>query len=168
MELDYFEMSFDGDLLRRGFWLYVWDVTDVERQTRVLYVGRTGDSSSANASSPFRRVGQHLDLKANAKGNSMAKQLQRAGIDPAECKFQMTAIGPIFEEQCDFESHKHYRDIIGAVESALAAHLQDRGYTVIGNHDLMEAPDQALWHDVQRLVNVRFPVMSGAHRPVSS
>lgn len=36
-----YSMSFDGELLKRGFWLYVWDIrTATERH---LYVGRTGD-----------------------------------------------------------------------------------------------------------------------------
>ena len=46
------------DALERGFWLYVW-VIDGAGDT-LHYVGRTGDSSSSNAQSPFNRMGQHL------------------------------------------------------------------------------------------------------------
>jgi hypothetical protein len=49
-----YAMSFDGALLGRGFWLYVWRITDDSRSA--LYVGRTGDSSSPHASSPFKRI----------------------------------------------------------------------------------------------------------------
>src|SRR5216117_3328100 len=80
-----YRMRFDGRILRRGFWLYVWDVRSDSQ--RVLYVGRTGDSSSPNAASPFARVGQHLNFSANAKANSMAKQLAEAGVDPECCEF---------------------------------------------------------------------------------
>ena len=49
-EMKAYAMSFDGALLGRGFWLYVWRITDGSRS--VLYVGRTGDSSSPHASYP--------------------------------------------------------------------------------------------------------------------
>ncbi len=49
--LNDYSMTFDGALLERGFWLYVWRI--IEGTRTVLYVGRTGDSSSPNASSPF-------------------------------------------------------------------------------------------------------------------
>jgi hypothetical protein len=71
-------MSFDGALVERGFWLYVWRI--VAGSQTVLYVGRTGDSSSPHASSPFKRVGQHLEVGPIAKGNSMSKQLRANGI----------------------------------------------------------------------------------------
>ena len=77
-EMKAYATSFDGALLGRGFWLYVWCITDGDR--KVLYVGRTGDSSSPHASSPFKRIGQHLDAGPNAKGNALARQLKRAGL----------------------------------------------------------------------------------------
>lgn len=91
-----FRMRFDGRLLKRGFWLYVWDIRS-DRQ-RVLYVGRTGDSSSVNASSPFARIGQHLNFKENAKANSLAKRLAHARIDHEACAFSMVAMGRLFPE----------------------------------------------------------------------
>jgi hypothetical protein len=53
------QLSIPGALLERGFWLYVWEVLTEDGNT-VLYVGRTGDSSSAHAQSPFNRLSQHL------------------------------------------------------------------------------------------------------------
>ncbi len=50
-------MKFDGALLERGFWLYVWEITG--DSSHHVYVGRTGDSSSPHAQSPFKRIGQH-------------------------------------------------------------------------------------------------------------
>jgi len=59
MKPDLFSISFDGGILKRGFWLYVWEVT-APNGARLYYVGRTGDSSSTNAQSPFNRMSQHL------------------------------------------------------------------------------------------------------------
>jgi len=59
-KINTYEMSFDGHILQRGFWLYVWRIEFEGKQ--YYYVGRTGDSSSAHVSSPFNRIGQHLDF----------------------------------------------------------------------------------------------------------
>ncbi len=148
-------MSFDGALLNRGFWLYVWDIAS--SRGRYLYVGRTGDSSSANAASPFQRIGQHLDSRLNAKGNTLAKQLRRAGVTPSDGKFKMMAIGPIFPEQRDFDAHKPIRDIMSALESALADTLRERGYNVIGSHGRRVAPDPELYTQVMVHIDHKYP-----------
>jgi len=54
-----------GGILQRGFWLYVWEVTPADKAP-LYYVGRTGDSSSTNAQSPFNRMGQHLGFAKNS------------------------------------------------------------------------------------------------------
>lgn len=69
-----YHFNFDGQIIQRGFWLYVWRVTS--GTTIVFYVGQTGDSSSIFASSPFVRVGRHLDLRPNTKSNSLARHLE--------------------------------------------------------------------------------------------
>jgi hypothetical protein len=145
-----YAMSFDGALLGRGFWLYVWRITDGERS--VLYVGRTGDSSSPHASSPFKRIGQHLDAGPNAKGNALARQLKKAGLPPEHCTFEMVAVGPLFPEQEDMERHLTFRDQVGALERALADHLRAAGHEVIGNHPRAIACDEKLCADVCRVV----------------
>src|ERR1017187_4184915 len=99
--------EFDGAILQRGFWLYVWIIRNQGRE--FLYVGRTGDSSSKHASSPFRRLSAHLDEKITAKGASMRNQLRREGLEPEGCHFRMVAFGPMFKEQSDFEKHKPHR-----------------------------------------------------------
>ena len=65
--------SFDGALLKRGFWLYVCRIAYGRRS--VLYVGRTGDSSSPHASSPFTRIGQHLG--ENTRNNSLTSVVRK-------------------------------------------------------------------------------------------
>ena len=106
-ELTSYSMSFHGEFLERGFWLYVWDIrTGTERH---LYVGRTGDGSSPNAASPFQRIGQHLDFRDKAKGNSLARQLKAVATNPSVSSFEMVAVGPLFPEQQTFELHKPFR-----------------------------------------------------------
>jgi hypothetical protein len=125
-------MSFQGELLQRGFWLYIWSIHS--ERGHYIYVGRTGDSSSCNAGSPFHRISRHLNFSPNAKGNSISKQLRAIQINPVECIFDMLAIGPLFPEQSDIQTHKSIRDIVGALEFNLAKYMAGKGYTVIGNH----------------------------------
>jgi hypothetical protein len=153
-------MRFDGRLLRRGFWLYVWDIRSVGN--RVLYVGRTGDSSSANASSPFSRIGQHLNFRENAKANSMARRLAQAGVDPECCEFSMVAIGPLFPEQVDFDAHAKVRDRVSALEAALAQHLRARGYSVLGIHSSRATLDAVLWGQVAISIDSEFPPLDAS------
>jgi hypothetical protein len=148
--VDVYEIAFHGAMLARGFWVYVWRVEDGGRV--VLYVGRTGDSSSAFASSPFRRVGQHLDTRASAKANSLAKRLAARGIVPERCTFRMVAIGPLFPEQPDKASHDIYRDRVAALERALADRLREGGHDVIGAHGKVRPCDEAMLTRVCELV----------------
>ncbi|TAK56752.1 hypothetical protein EPO17_03765 [Patescibacteria group bacterium] len=147
------EMSFDGNILARGFWLYVWDIRSSAR--RCLYVGRTGDSSSANASSPFRRIGQHLDDRPKAKANAIARHLRTAGIEPTKCTFKMIGIGPIFPEQTDFARHKIYRDKVAALEHQLAQHLRGRGLEVLGVHSTPKSSPKGDIADILRIVDAQ-------------
>jgi hypothetical protein len=155
--LQSYSMTFDGHLLNRGFWLYVWQIRGA--QFCHVYVGRTGDSSSPHASSPFKRIGQHLDPKPNAKGNALGKQLIRAGVKNEECTFEMVAVGPVFPEQPDFAAHKPVRDQMGALERAIADELRQRGYNVLGTHPREGLPDQSLLQQIRRLLDAKFPVL---------
>jgi hypothetical protein len=68
------QLSLPGAMLARGFWLYVWEVTTTSGE-KWLYVGRTGDSSSPNAQSPFARLSQHLSQ--NPRGNAPSGETSR-------------------------------------------------------------------------------------------
>ena len=149
------KMVFDGHLLKRGFWLYVWRVA--QNSLEVLYVGRTGDSSSPNASSPFARVGQHLDQRPNARANALARQLRRAGINPESAKFELTAIGPIFEERSTFEQHVPLTDEMAALEKRVSLELKKRGYSVIGQHQSDKDLNEDLFDRVMRKLDESFP-----------
>lgn len=150
-----YTMSFKGNVLIRGFWLYIWKIQTA--QELYLYVGRTGDSSSANASSPFARIGQHLDFKPHAKGNSIAKQLKKIYIEPCKCSFDMIAIGPLFPEEDNFEAHKSIRDKMARLECELAGYLKNHNYNVLGNHNSKKKLDEKLFSQITSIVKLHFP-----------
>lgn len=135
-------LQFDGNLLRRGFWLYVWRVSGAGKT--VLYVGRTGDSSSRFAASPFNRAGQHLDLRPSAQANMLTRQLRSTGLEPEICQFELFAHGPLFEEQSSLELHRVYRDKVAPLETGLAEWLKQNGHIVIGTHGSRLEPDADL------------------------
>lgn len=117
-------------MLQRGFWLYVWVVGTPKGE--YLYVGRTGDSASPNATSPYVRLGQHLG--DNIHQNMLRKHLVQMNIQPESCNtFRLIAHGPIFPEgpKNDMERHKPVRDKIAALEKALAEALSASGYKVL-------------------------------------
>jgi len=143
-------LSFDGRILNRGFWLYTIDIVAPDR--RVLYVGRTGDSSSPHASSPFSRVTQHLDHRTNAKGNALLRNLRAEGIDPSCCTFRLIAHGPLHPEVESFDDHKPVRDRMAALEKGLAAALRESGFVVLGKHSARLEPDRETLNDVVRSV----------------
>ena len=155
--LSHFTMSFDGALLQRGFWVYVWRIT--HGAGLHLYVGRTGDSSSPHAGSPFTRIGQHLDVRSSAKGNALGKRLNAAGVTATDCKFAMIAIGPLFPEADSMELHCPLRDQVGAVEKALAELLRLRGYSVLGVHHSGVAPDRETMNAVAVIIDEHFPAL---------
>lgn len=122
------EITYEGALLRRGFWLYVWEITAPQNR-HLYYVGRTGDSSSINAQSPFNRMGQHLG--SNRRSNVLRRRLRVRGIEPESCTFRLVAYGPILKEASSREKHRKSRDNIAAVEKALADAMTAAGYNVI-------------------------------------
>jgi hypothetical protein len=148
-------MSFDGQVLERGFWLYIWKIST--SRDEYVYVGRTGDSSSPNAASPFRRIGQHLDSSDNAKANSLARRLRECGINPLDCKFEMYAIGPLFPEQDSMEKHRPIRDKVAALEHALGETLRAREYNVLGTQRSRKQLDQQIFEKVLRAIDQFFP-----------
>ena len=137
------QVSFSGAVLERGFWLYVWRVTNEGKQ--FLYVGRTGDSSSRFAASPFARIGQHLDLRPKSGANMLLRHIRSRGLDPERCSFKLITIGPVFPEQKTLEDHRKYRDVVAPMEAALAEHLRVKGHDVCGSHSSKHPPDAKLF-----------------------
>ncbi len=152
-------LSFNGELLRRGFWLYVWEITTSEH-THLYYVGRTGDSSSSNAQSPFNRLGQHLSF--NKKANVLRRHLLGKGVDPEKCDFQLVANGPILEEAETQDEHSERRDIVAALEKALAEAMSEAGYTVINTVHSRKPLDVDLFAGVRVAFTAQFPKLKNA------
>jgi len=154
-----YQISFQGGLLERGFWLYIWRI---EYKGRVCYyVGRTGDSSSRYAASPFSRLSQHLDVRNSASANMLLRNIRAAGFNPLECFFEMTAFGPIFPEQHTLDQHRQFRDRIAPLESALAEYLRQRGLEVIGKHPSPGSVDQKIFSEV--LTSVGKTILKGSN-----
>lgn len=150
------ELTFPGDMNRRGFWLYVWRIESPIGE--LLYVGRTGDSSSLNAASPIKRMGQHLDAKA--KGNMLYRHLRCKGIDPETCaKFQLFAYGPLAPEEESRCNHRRQRDKAAALEKRLADAL-GTCYHVMNKVNCKKQLDEQLWSQVHEAFSSHFPLLA--------
>ena len=150
-----YKLEFPGAMNRRGFWLYVWRI-ESPAEGELLYVGRTGDSSSSNASSPIRRMGQHLGF--NEKENMLRRHLSNHGIEPELCtSFEMIAYGPVFPEQKEWCNHKKQRNKIAALEKTLAGTLRSSGYNVMNTVTGKQDPELDLWQQVLREFEQHFP-----------
>ena len=132
MQIESVEVAFDGQILRRGFWVYVVEVTSANG--RFISVGRTGDTSSPHAGSLFTRITTHLNQSKNAKGNSLLKCLVAQQLECVDCSYRFIGLGPIFEQQSSMELHCPLRDQMAALERAVADHLRGKGYHVVGDH----------------------------------
>lgn len=129
-----YHMAFNGKMLERGFWIYVWKVEDRGKSAVYYYVGRTGDSSSIHAASPFSRLSSHL--ARNPRANALLKHLHAIGIDEQQCAFDFFAFGPLFLEAVNWEDHTLRRDKTATVEKKVAKTLKARGFTVFGIHQV--------------------------------
>jgi hypothetical protein len=151
------ELSFGGGLLERGFWLYVWEIS-APGET-IYYVGRTGDSSSGNAQSPFNRMGQHLGFREES--NALRRQLKAKGIQPEQCSFRLVANGPILGEGTNAEEHRARRDTV-AMEKALADEMCAAGYDVLNSVSCRKPLDEELFAQVLKVFGEMFPKLRKA------
>ena len=150
-------LEFNGEFLGRGFWLYVWDVTTPGKK-HLYYVGRTGDSSSNNAQSPFNRMGQHLGFNKNS--NVLRRHLESRDIPVAKCKFRLVAYGPILKEATTQDGHTRARDVTAALEKKLADTLGESGYQVLNPVNCRKKLDLNLWAKVREAFAVNFPMIT--------
>lgn len=173
MSLKTLELS--GAWLERGFWLYVWEVQIPERKQKVYYVGRTGDSSSLNAASPFNRMGQHLDLRKSATAAMLIKNLAKKGFaTPRAYDYRLTAVGPLFREilvadhknPTDQERQKHrcIRDKVASVECHLEKALRKIGCEVLNEANCKAELDKEFWDQVRNSFAEKFPELKN-YRP---
>ena len=154
------EVIFPGSLLATGFWLYVWRVRTLDHGD-LLYVGRTGDSSSAKAAPPYRRMGQHLGFVRAS--NALRAHLIGRGVVPELCmSFQFIAHGPIFAEQSDMLAHKPLRNKMARLEKELADSLAASGYEVLNTVRSRMPLDAELWSTVRKAFAEYFPKLATA------
>jgi len=152
-------LTLPAAMLERGFWLYVWRVEAPSGE--YLYVGRTGDNSSPNAVPPYQRMGQHLGHQPTQ--NALRKHLEKKGIEPEQCHaFHLIAHGPLFPEAQDMETHSGPRDIVGALEKALADALREAGYDVMNTVRWLKPVDAKLFASVRAAFEAHFPKLRAA------
>lgn len=138
-------LTLPGAMLERGFWLYVWRVETPVGE--YLYVGRTGDNSSPYATPPYQRMGQHLGHQMTQ--NALRKHLESKGIEPEQCRaFHLIAHGPLFPEAENMDAHRAPRDVVAALEKALADTLSAVGYRVLNTVHCRKPLDEALFATV--------------------
>lgn len=159
-----YEIQFDGGILQRGFWLYIWQITQPSGET-LYYVGRTGDSSSTNAQSPFNRMGQHLGFAENS--NMLRRHLERNQAVPETCRFRLVALGPLEEESKSNTRHEHdlRRDLVAAMEKALAELLAKCGCHVMNTVASRTVLDVARFAKVRQAFEEAFPEVAVAKSP---
>lgn len=156
-------LTMPGQMLQRGFWLYVWRVQTPKGER--LYVGRTGDSSSPHATAPYTRMGQHLGFSKAA--NSLRRLLTEAGVEPESCgQFDLISYGPIFPEigmtkdQLRADQmllHTPVRDQMAALEKKLRDALVAAGYPVLNVVHSKKQFDAAHWEAVRIAFAEHFP-----------
>lgn len=157
--------SMPGEMLARGFWLYVWRIT---APVGVLhYVGRTGDNSSPHATAPYTRMGQHLGFAKNQ--NALRRHLDRLGIAPEQCaRFDLICHGPIYpqvdhdgsDRDVLMERHKPMRDQVGAMEKLLCDGLKAAGYEVMNTVNCrwtLTEDGARKWQDAKEAFRQDFP-----------
>jgi hypothetical protein len=152
------ELTFDGGMLERGFWLYIWEITAPDNSMH-YYIGRTGDNSSPNAQSPFNRMGQHLGF--NKLQNMLRQHLENHGIATNKCSFRLVSFGPILKEAVSPDEHSEPRNIIAALEKALAESMNKAGYDVLNTVKSRKHLDKVLWIKVRKSFAIRFPKLNG-------
>jgi hypothetical protein len=151
------QLTFNGALLSRGFWLYIWEIT-AKDGSKVYYVGRTGDSSSLNAQSPFARLSQHLGR--NARSNALRRNLENRKLVAEECReFRLFACGPIFQETRNKLKHEQWRDITAGLEKALADAMQAAGYDMLNEVKCRKTVDGESWGTVINVFREHFPML---------
>jgi hypothetical protein len=146
------EISFDGRVLARGFWLYVWEITK-PNGGRIYYVGRTGDKSSGVCQSPFDRFSKHLG--SNSNNNALQSHLKKQELQPEHCSFSFHALGPILADSK--LNHGQKCDMADALEKALADFMSDAGYKLLNTVNSQMPLNKKLWKQLQKQFAEKFP-----------
>jgi hypothetical protein len=153
MSLGFHAVSFDGEMLTRGFWLYVWEIVVDDGRT-LYYVGKTGDKASGVSQSPFDRLSKHLG--SNLNNNALRRHLGTAKINLETCKFLFRACGPLYKND-SMTPHSELCDIVSGLEKALADLMNVAGYRVINTVNCRTPLDKEAFDDIRRAFGAVFP-----------
>lgn len=169
MTIGTYKLTLPAEMLQRGFWLYAWRVLGPTGE-EMVYVGRTGDNSSPNASPAYIRMGQHLGSAETQ--NALRKHLRKKDIAPESCRaFELVSHGPIYPEvekpenfshedkllrKQLMEKHLPLRDVVGAMEKQLAADLKAAGYEVLNTVKWSHDIDPELWKPIKAAFSEHF------------
>lgn len=113
-------------------------------------------------------MGQHLG--SNKFQNMVRQHLAKRGTLPEECdNFQLIAYGPIFSEapDRDWDVHVERRDVVAALEKALAEGLKSAGYNVLNTVNSKKDLDAGLWSTVSEAFAVHFRRLEAASKQSS-
>ena|ERR1035437_486461 len=101
-------------------------------------------------------MGQHLGFNANS--NVLRKHLTDAihNLDLERCSFKLVAHGPLFAEETSDGSHRKSRDIVAALEKALADAMKSAGYQVINSVNCLKPLDETLFRNVRTQFSKHF------------
>lgn len=148
------QIEFNGALLARGFWLYIWEIT-TRAGRKVHYVGRTGDKASGVCQSPFDRLSKHLG--SNPNNNALQRHLKNQKLRQEDCSFRFHSLGPFLTDSR--LSHGEKCDIVAALEKALADAMHAAGYAMLNKVKCRMLLDETLWRDVARAFQDSFPAL---------
>ena len=109
----------------------------------------------------------------NAVDNEAVQWLRKEGLEPEDCAaFHLVAHGPIYPEvepapgldrAALMAKHLPLRDLVGAMEKALAEELKQAGYRVLNTVKWKHPHDPALWETVRAAFSAHFPKLAGAY-----
>jgi hypothetical protein len=149
------KISFDGRVLARGFWLYVWEITKPNGGL-IYYVGRTGDKASGVCQSPFDRFSKHLG--ANSKNNALQSHLKKHKLKQEHCSFRFHALGPILADSK--LNHGKKCDMADALEKALADSMSAAGYELLNVVNSQMPLNENLWKQLRGQFAEKFPKLT--------
>ena len=94
--------------------------------------------------------------------------MEKRQLDPEACSYELIAHGPLYEEvrqtsemdrAAAMQLHKTPRDIVGAMEKALAEELSAAGYEVLNQVRWKQPLDRSLWEPVRDAFADHFPLL---------
>lgn len=154
-------LSFDGAMLTRGFWLYVWEITNKDGRV-VHYLGKTGVKHTRMIPSAYTVASFQLGHSAN--NNALRRHLESVGLDPGQCSFRFHAYGPVFDTSSK-KTHGEQYDIMAGLETGLSDALLKAGYDLLNPLNRRMPVDETLFAQVRRVLSETLPRLAEGETP---